>query len=121
MVLRGGGYSSPRLLVWMPVWYAVATVALLRRRRRADEVVMAMDFEGAVPAAVAGWLRGHRFIYNCRDNISMRYRLPRAMRAVLDGVDRRVMARAEAVIFPDESRVPAPAPARRGDRPQLRS
>ena len=111
MVLRGGGYSSRRLLLWMPVWYLLATLTLARRPPRTDEVVMAMDFEAAAPAAVAGLLRGHRFIYNCRDNVSMRYRLPTPARALLDWLDLRVMARADAVIFPDESRVPPGGPS----------
>jgi glycosyltransferase involved in cell wall biosynthesis len=106
MVLRGGGYSSRRLVLWMPVWYVLAALTLLRRPRQPDGVIMAMDFEGAAPAALAGRFRGHRFIYNCRDNISMRYRLPRLVRALLDRLDARVMARADAVIFPDESRLP---------------
>jgi glycosyltransferase involved in cell wall biosynthesis len=70
-----------------------------------------MDFEGAAPAAVARRLRGRRFIYNCRDNVSMRYRMPGAVRGALEWIDRRVMEQAEAVIFPDESRVPPWAPA----------
>jgi len=110
MILRGGGYSSRRLLLWMPLWYVAATWKLARRAARTDEVVMAMDFEGALPAAVAGRLRGHRFIYNCRDNVSMRYRLPRYAKRILDWVDGRVMKRASAVIFPDEVRVPADPP-----------
>jgi glycosyltransferase involved in cell wall biosynthesis len=110
MVLRGGGYSSRRLLLWMPLWYAAATLKLARRAARDDEVLMAMDFEAALPAAVAGLVRGHRFIYNCRDNVSMRYRLPRGASRMLDWIDGRVMGRASAVIFPDEVRVPPDAP-----------
>jgi glycosyltransferase involved in cell wall biosynthesis len=106
MILRGGGYSTRRLLLWMPVWYLVASLMLARRGPRSDEVVMALDFEGALPAAAAGWVRGGRFIYNCRDNISMRYRLPRAVRAIVDWLDWRVMTRADSVIFPDECRIP---------------
>ena len=112
MILRGGGYSSRRLILWMPLWYVAATLKLARRAARSDEVFMAMDFEGALPAALAGRLRGHRFIYNCRDNVSMRYRLPRSAKHILDWVDRRVMRRATAVIFPDEVRVPADPPRR---------
>jgi glycosyltransferase involved in cell wall biosynthesis len=41
----------------------------------------------------------------------MRYRLPRALKALLDRVDARVMARADSVIFPDRSRIPSWAPA----------
>lgn len=107
MILRGGGYSSRRLLLWMPVWYLVAAVALTRREQQPGDVLMAMDFEAAFPAAVAARLRGRRFVYNCRDNISMRYPLPRAARAVLERLDAWVMERADSVIFPDECRVPA--------------
>jgi glycosyltransferase involved in cell wall biosynthesis len=42
----------------------------------------------------------------------MRYKLPRPVRRVVDLLDRLVMAQAEAVIFPDESRVPVPPPPR---------
>jgi len=106
MILRGGGYSTRRLLLWMPVWYLAASIELTRRRPQPREVLMAMDFEAAFPAAIASVLRGRRFVYNCRDNLSMRYRLPRAVRAVVERVDAWVMERADSVIFPDECRVP---------------
>jgi glycosyltransferase involved in cell wall biosynthesis len=106
MLLRGGGYSSRRLLLWMPIWYLLATLELLRRGRGRDDALMAMDFEAALPAAIASSLRGRPFIYNCRDNVSMRYRLPAAVRAALERLDGWVMSRAESVIFPDECRVP---------------
>lgn len=108
MILRGGGYSysSRTLFFLMPVWYLAATWRLLRRSRKRGETIMALDFEGALPAALAGIIRGGKFIYNCRDNISMRYRLPSIVKKLVDVVDGWVMAQAEAVIFPDESRVP---------------
>src|SRR5687768_2698371 len=36
MLLRGGGYSSRRLLLWMPLWYLVATLTLALRAARED-------------------------------------------------------------------------------------
>jgi glycosyltransferase involved in cell wall biosynthesis len=112
MLLRGGGYSSRRLLLWMPLWYLVASLKLTFRAAHDDEVLMAIDFEGAAPSAVAARLRGGRFIYNCRDNVAMRYDLPRPVKRVVCFLDRLVMAYAESVIFPDESRIPVPPPRR---------
>lgn len=111
MILRGGGYSTRRLLLWMPLWYIAASFVLARRRSRPDEVLMGLDFEGSLPAALACRLRGGRFLYNCRDNITLRYRLPRPVRTIVDRVDAWVMRQADSVIFPDECRIPAWRPA----------
>lgn len=106
MILRGGGHASKRLAVWLPLWYLVATVKLLFRPRSPGEVWMAISFEAALPTAIAAMLRRESFIYNCRDNMGMRSSVPGFLRTPITRLDLWLMCRAEAVVVPDENRVP---------------
>lgn len=102
-ILRGGGYASKRLLAWLPLWWIVTILTLLRVKPR---LVMAIDFECGVPCAFASVFGRYRYVYNVRDNYSLRYPWPNSIARLLEWIDRGIMKRADYVIFPDECRVP---------------
>ena len=107
MILRGGGYASKKLVLWLPLWYLVAGLRLMFRRLDQCDLLMGISFEGSLPIAIATLVRRTPFIYNCRDNMALRSTYPSALRPFITRLDNWMMRRADAVIFPDENRVPS--------------
>lgn len=104
MLFRGGGYASRKVALWLPFWFLRVFVALVARR---PPLTMAIDFEAALPTALASALTRRAFIYNCRDNVAFRSSYPAVVRPLLAWLDLRLMRRAVSIILPDENRVPS--------------
>lgn len=102
MIFRGWGYVNRRLLVGLPLWVVRSTVFLLRRRA---DVVVALDLDTGLPAALSSMVSRRPFVYNIRDNFALRASVPRRLRGVIAALDRWVIRRAVRVIVPDESRI----------------
>lgn len=89
-------------MIGIPIWIIRLSWHLLREKA---DVVIAIDFDSGLPAAVAGLLCGVPFIYNIRDNFSMRASTPHWLVGVVGWLDRFVVSRALRVIVPDENRI----------------
>ena len=103
-IIKGGGFASRRLAIWLPLWGILSLIALIIRKPR---LLMAIDFEAGLPSAIASRLTRLPFIYNVRDNFSLRRNWPAPLSRVIDRIDLWIMRGSAAVIFPDECRVPS--------------
>ena len=103
MIFRGWGYASKILAVALPLWLFRLFLFLLFQKDKS--LIMAIDFDAGFPAALAGLFTGRPFVYNIRDNYSMRTTLPRMLRPVIRTLDRWVIRRSLKVIVPDENRI----------------
>lgn len=101
MIFRGWGYASRLLMLGIPIWIARLAWRLLGENA---DLVMAIDFDTGLSAALAGCFRRMPFIYNIRDNFAMRASVPPLLAPLVEALDRFVIRRARCVIVPDESR-----------------
>jgi len=67
--------------------------------------MMAIDFDAALPQAIAYRFNKIRFIYNIRDNFAMRTTLPNFIRPIIKRLDKFVISMANSIVVPDENRI----------------
>jgi glycosyltransferase involved in cell wall biosynthesis len=96
MIFRGWGYANKWLALAYPLWMLRVCVYLLRQR---PDVIYAIDLGAGLPAA------GITFIYDIRDNFSMRTTTPSVVRPLIAWLDKWVVHRAQKVIVADECRI----------------
>jgi glycosyltransferase involved in cell wall biosynthesis len=70
-------------------------------------IIMAIDFDSALPQALACGFNKITFIYNIRDNFAMRTTLPRSLVPAVKWFDKFTLRQAKSVIVPDENRITA--------------
>jgi glycosyltransferase involved in cell wall biosynthesis len=92
-------------MVGLPLWTCRLFRFLLSQR---PELVVAIDFDAAMAAALAQMITQVPFIYDIRDNYDMRWTLPGALRPIIRGLDRWVIRRAARVLVPDQNRIVIP-------------
>jgi glycosyltransferase involved in cell wall biosynthesis len=102
MIFRGWGYANRSLIIGLPLWMLRLWLYLLGRR---PDLVMALDFDTALPMAMANLVTQVPFIYNIRDNYAMRSSVAPGLARIVSSVDRWIIRRAVKVIVPDESRI----------------
>lgn len=102
LIFRGWGYANRSLMIGLPLWVLRLWWYLLGQK---PDMVMALDFDTALPMAVAGLMTKVPFIYNIRDNFGMRSSVPKMLRSVISMIDSWIIQRAAKVIVPDESRI----------------
>ena len=101
-LVRGRGYHSMvatlAIVPWMIrlFWYAL----------RADVAfIHVIDFDSALPVALACRLRGVLFVYHVLDNFELRYRWPVVIKGLICSLDRMIARWASAIIVLDENRI----------------
>ena len=107
MIFSGWGYANKWLAVALPLWVLKTTIELTRLRKKQYPVIMAIDFDSALPQALAYHFNKIPYIYNIRDNFAMRTTLPKFLRPLIERLDKFVIRKAGSIIVPDESRITA--------------
>jgi glycosyltransferase involved in cell wall biosynthesis len=102
MIFRGWGYANRWLMLGLPLWAFRIFRFLLRQR---PDLLIAIDFDTGIAAALAQLITHAPFIYDIRDNFDMRPTLPSILRPVIAKLDQWVIARAARVLVPDENRI----------------
>jgi glycosyltransferase involved in cell wall biosynthesis len=106
MIFSGWGFANKWLAVALPLWVMRATFELIRLQKNIP-VMMAIDFDSALPQAIAQRFNKIPFIYNIRDNFAMRTTLPKFLRPIIKQLDKFVINKAKSIIVPDENRITA--------------
>lgn len=92
--------GRPALVLRIPAWWTRLVLRILRLR---PDVVHAVDFDTVVPAYLAARIRGARLVYDIFDFYADMVTAPISLRVrrLLASGERRMIARADAVIVPD--------------------
>lgn len=104
MIFSGWGFANKWLAIALPLWLIKATIELARLKKKYS-VIMAIDFDSALPQSIAQRFNKTSFIYNIRDNFGMRTTLPKLLRPIIMSLDKFVIKNAKSIIVPDESRL----------------
>ena len=97
MIFSGWGFANKWLAVALPLWVMRATFELIRLQKNIP-VMMAIDFDSALPQAIAQCFNKIPFIYNIRDNFAMRTTLPKFLRPIIKRLDKFVINKALNII-----------------------
>ena len=107
MMFYGWGFANKWLAIALPFWILKAFIELARLKKKQYPVIMVIDFDSALPQALAYRFNKIPYIYNIRDNFAMRTTLPKFLRPIIECLDKFVIRKAESIIVPDESRITA--------------
>ena len=107
MIFSGWGFSNKWLAIALPLWLLKLFIKLIRLNKNKYPVIMAIDFDAALPQALAQRLNKIPYIYNIRDNFAMRTTLPKFLIPLIERLDKFVIRKAGSIIVPDESRITA--------------
>ncbi len=91
---------GPTILLYMPIWWILEFVWLLRKDW---DVVHAADLDTFVPALLAAKLKRKQIVYDIFDFYAEQVRLPRPLRWIIATFDRLLMKLADVVVLTDES------------------
>ncbi len=107
-LLDGGGYANRRLALRYPafMWRAFRQILGDGEGRR----FYCLGFAAALPAAVASLFARRTYLFDNNDNVSLSYRGPAPLRALLAAVERFVARRAAVHLVPASSRWDRPEP-----------
>lgn len=101
-IMRGWGYANWSLVFALPLWCARLAYELAFAE---TDIVHALDFDCALPAAVAGLIRGNRIVYDIQDNFEERHAFPAPVKWLLRTLNVWVAGRSAAILVTDENRI----------------
>jgi glycosyltransferase involved in cell wall biosynthesis len=107
MIFSGWGFANKWLAIALPLWMIKAFWELCRLDISKYPIIMAIDFDSALPQALACGFNKIPFIYNIRDNFAIRTTLPRSLVPAVKWFDKFTLRQAKSVIVPDENRITA--------------
>jgi glycosyltransferase involved in cell wall biosynthesis len=102
VLLRGGGWSTPRIKYYYLLWMWRVLLMLVRERPKSP--VYCLGFETAFPALVAKSLVGTRYIFDDADRFSMIVRFPGVLQTILRWLERKTSEASEVNIIPGYER-----------------
>jgi len=105
MIFTGWGFANKWLVFALPLYIIKAFLELAKLKKGQFRVIMAIDFDSALPQSFACLFNKIPFIYNVRDNFAMRTTLPKSLKPIITRLDRFVMRKAKNIIVPDENRI----------------
>jgi len=91
-----------RVVPLLPIWWLFALFHLLLEEW---DIAQAINLDSAIPAVIAGRIKGKNVIYEIEDAYEDGVNLPRILRYVLVKIDRFFMRLSDAVIIVDESQI----------------
>lgn len=101
VLLQGGGVSNRTLVIWYPLWMVAVFLRALVTQRT---LFFCLDLDTAIPVAYASRLRSHEFIFINLDNTSKRYKWPKAIKRIIERLERYVARHAKIHLVPGKSR-----------------
>lgn len=105
VLLSGGGFGGKRLFIGYLCWMAILFFKTLFSRRIGTYNIVAINFDAALPVALAACFRRVPYCYEIRDEFALSYRWPPAVKRMIQGIDHWLMRRAKLVIHVDANRV----------------
>jgi len=105
MIFTGWGFTNNWLVLALPLYFIKAFLELSKLRKGQFQAIMAIDFDSALPQSLASIFNKIPFIYNVRDNFSMRTTLPKSLKPIITRLDKIIMHKAKNIIVPDENRI----------------
>lgn len=104
-LLSGGGYGKRgKLFFYYFLWFFVVFFKCLRTNLK-DKIIIAIDFDSALPVYWASKLKKIDYIYEVYDDFSLRYRFPSFVKSFVHNKDVKIMRSAKCVIHVDSNRV----------------
>ena len=100
--VRLKGFKGIRVLLLLPVWWCIELFWLMLKKW---DIVHAIDFDSAVPAAIASKLKKKPFVYEILETYEDEILLPRAIRNVSIKVDKLIMRLASSIVLADEAQI----------------
>ena len=105
-ILKGGGYSNKKLAFFYVFWVIVVFFHLVLVRRPNNVIILACDFDSALPTCLASIFRPSlKFVYDIHDDFSLRYKFPLVLKYMIFKIDTFIKRRAQTVIHVDANRV----------------
>ncbi len=93
---------GPRVLLYLPIWWAYEFWWLLRAKW---DVVHVIDVDTILPAVILARIKRKRIIYEIADAFEDLRPLPKMLRGLCVAIDRTFMRLADAMIINDEARL----------------
>lgn len=104
-LLTGGGYGKKsKLFFFYILWVLVVFFKCLRTNLN-DKVIIAIDFDSALPVYWASKFKKINYIYEVYDDFALRYNFPSFIKRYVHKKDTRIMKKSKCVIHVDENRV----------------
>jgi glycosyltransferase involved in cell wall biosynthesis len=104
-LLSGGGYGKRgKLFFYYILWLFVVFFKCLRTNLK-DKIIIAIDFDSALPVYWASKFKKIDYIYEVYDDFALRYRFPSFVKSFVHNKDVKIMRNAKCVIHVDSNRV----------------
>jgi len=105
-LLKGGGYSNWKLIVYYPLWISRLFFHFLRKKNLENSIIFVVNFDGALPIFLASFFRKRiKYIYDIHDEFALSYKFPLLIVKTISFLDTLIKSRAYKVIHVDKSRV----------------
>lgn len=104
-LLSGGGYGRKSILFFFYFLWIIAVFFKCLRTNLKDRIIIAIDFDSALPVYLASKLKKINYVYEVYDDFALRYRFPSFIKNFVHKKDVKIMKRARCVIHVDENRV----------------
>lgn len=105
MIFRGWGFANKSLIFGIPLFIIKMSYILSFLKKNDFPIIMAIDFDAALPQSIAIFINKIPFIYNIRDNFSMRTTMPNFLRKSVFSIDKYIINKSTNIIIPDLNRV----------------
>ena len=103
-LLSGGGYGNKSKLFFFYLLWIMAVFIKCLRTNLKDKIIIAIDFDSALPVYWASKFKRINYIYEIYDDFSLRYRFPSFIKSFVHRKDIAIMKRSECVVHVDENR-----------------
>lgn len=104
-LMSGGGYGKKSKLFFFYIFWTIVVFIKCMRTNLKDKIIIAIDFDSALPIFWASKFKRIDYIYEIYDDFALRYRFPNFIRNNVHKIDTKIMKGAKCVIHVDENRV----------------
>lgn len=104
-LLTGGGFGKrSKLFFYYILWTIVVFLKCLRSNLK-DKVIIAIDFDSALPVYLASKFKHIDYLYEVYDDFALRYNFPASIKRFVHKKDTQIMRKSKCVIHVDGNRV----------------
>lgn len=104
-LLKGGGFGKKSQLFFYYILWAIVVFFKCLQTKLKDKIVIAIDFDSALPVYWASKFKKISYIYEVYDDFALRYNFPEFVKNYIHKVDTKIMKKSKCVIHVDENRV----------------
>ena len=103
-LFRGGGFGH-KVMLYYPLWMVKLFFTVLLSNYSRGKKIVAVNFDAALPVAIAACIRRDKFIYEIRDEFALSYKFPGIIKRMIKAIDHWIIRRSEFVIHVDANRI----------------